>query len=191
MVTLALGTQTIGSISRPASFCGIVGFKPSYGRIPTGGVLPLSASADTVGFFVPEAADIMPVAAVLVDGWQPVAPLERKPVLGIPVGPFLDRAPSETLDHLAQVAARLAAAGFIVREVPALADFDDIYRRHNQLVAAEAGAVHADWYIDYAERYHPKTADLIQRGQAVSAADYRAALESRMVVRAGIAVADG
>ncbi|MBT3755848.1 MAG: amidase, partial [Candidatus Cloacimonetes bacterium] len=48
---LALGTQTIGSISRPASFCGVIGFKPSIGRISTAGVIPFSKSADHIGFF--------------------------------------------------------------------------------------------------------------------------------------------
>ncbi len=49
--SLALGTQTIGSTIRPASFCGIVGFKPSYGRIPTDGLILFSKSVDTVGIF--------------------------------------------------------------------------------------------------------------------------------------------
>ena len=63
---LALGTQTIGSISRPASFCGVVGYKPTYGRISTAGVIPLSPSLDHVGIFsasVPDAALSRPFCA--------------------------------------------------------------------------------------------------------------------------------
>ena len=52
MSPLALGTQTIGSISRPASYCGVVGFKPSYDRVSRAGVVPLSPALDHVGFFV-------------------------------------------------------------------------------------------------------------------------------------------
>src|SRR5690606_3366264 len=67
---LALGTQTIGSIIRPAAFCGVVGFKPTFGRVPTGGVLPLSPSADTVGWFAAAVADVREAAAVVVADWE-------------------------------------------------------------------------------------------------------------------------
>jgi Asp-tRNA(Asn)/Glu-tRNA(Gln) amidotransferase A subunit family amidase len=49
---IALGTQTIGSVIRPAAYCGIVGFKPSFGRIATDGVIPFSPSADHVGLLL-------------------------------------------------------------------------------------------------------------------------------------------
>ena len=55
--SLAFGTQTIGSINRPAAFCGVVGYKPSHDRISKEGVIPVSPSADHVGFFMPRAAD--------------------------------------------------------------------------------------------------------------------------------------
>src|SRR5215475_391828 len=59
MVPLALGTQTKGSVLRPASFCGVTGFKPSYGLLSTEGVLPLAKSLDTIGFFTHTAVDAM------------------------------------------------------------------------------------------------------------------------------------
>ena len=107
---LALGTQTIGSISRPASFCGVVGYKPSYERISREGVIPLAAEADHVGFFTPDAAGAAAVAECLVAGWRAVTPLSR-PVVGIPVGPFLERASGETRILLGAVCERLIAAG--------------------------------------------------------------------------------
>ena len=58
MVPFAIGTQTLGSVLRPASYCGICGFKPTFGRISTKGVLPFAPSLDTVGFFTPTAADM-------------------------------------------------------------------------------------------------------------------------------------
>lgn len=183
---LALGTQTIGSITRPAAFCGIAGYKPSYGRIDTAGVLPLAPSADTVGFFTRQAADIAGVAAVLVADWQSPKPAEALPVLGIPIGPYLDRTPVATREHLRAVADQLQAAGYTVRNVSALTDFEAIYLWHNQLVAAEAAAVHAVIYDVYGDRYHPKTAELIERGRGVGAADYEAALDSRLMTRAAL-----
>jgi Asp-tRNA(Asn)/Glu-tRNA(Gln) amidotransferase A subunit family amidase len=58
MIPFALGTQTLGSVLRPASFCGICGFKPTYGRFPMDGVLPFAPSLDTLGFFSETAADM-------------------------------------------------------------------------------------------------------------------------------------
>jgi Asp-tRNA(Asn)/Glu-tRNA(Gln) amidotransferase A subunit family amidase len=59
MVPLAVGTQTSGSTIRPASYCGITGFKPSYGRLATSGVLLYAKSLDTLGFFTHSAADML------------------------------------------------------------------------------------------------------------------------------------
>ena len=59
MVPVALGTQTKGSVLRPASFCGVTGFKPSYGLLPMEGVLPLAKSLDTLGLFTQTPADML------------------------------------------------------------------------------------------------------------------------------------
>jgi len=75
----ALGTQTIGSIGRPASYCGIVGFKPSYGRIPAEGIIPLAPSLDHVGFFTRDVAGARLVASQLCDGWTIQGSRSRRP----------------------------------------------------------------------------------------------------------------
>src|SRR6266571_3553667 len=67
---LALGTQTIGSVIRPAAFCGIVGFKPTYGRIPTAGLVPCAPSLDTIGFFTQDVDSVALVAPLLCQSWQ-------------------------------------------------------------------------------------------------------------------------
>ena len=59
MVPVTLGTQTGGSVLRPASFCGVTGFKASYGLLPMDGVLPFAKSLDTLGFFTHSAADML------------------------------------------------------------------------------------------------------------------------------------
>ena len=91
IVPLALGTQTIGSVLRPAAFCGIVGFKPSYGRVPSDGVIPLSRTVDTVGTFTQDVAGAALAAAALLDGWAPAGEVGR-PLLGVPAGPYLEQA---------------------------------------------------------------------------------------------------
>jgi Asp-tRNA(Asn)/Glu-tRNA(Gln) amidotransferase A subunit family amidase len=165
---LALGTQTIGSLVRPAAYCGVVGFKPSYGRISTAGVVPLAPSLDHVGLLASEIAAARQAAALLCRRWQPAAP-RRRPRLGIPEGPYLAGAADEARSHFAAVCSRLEAAGYAVVPVPAMPDFDDVAGRHRLLVAAEAARVHASWYERYGELYDPRTAELVERGKSVSA----------------------
>ncbi|MFE3768396.1 amidase family protein [Streptomyces sp. NPDC059122] len=70
MIPLAIGTQTVGSMIRPAAYCGVVGFKPTYGRIPLDGVIPNASSFDTLGCYATELAGIALAAPVLCDGWR-------------------------------------------------------------------------------------------------------------------------
>src|SRR6266540_7274193 len=74
---LSLGTQTIGSIIRPAAFCGVAGFVPTYGRIPVDGTLHVSRSLDRVGPFAGDAAGILLAAAALISRWHPVGGAPR------------------------------------------------------------------------------------------------------------------
>jgi Asp-tRNA(Asn)/Glu-tRNA(Gln) amidotransferase A subunit family amidase len=194
-VSLALGTQTIGSVIRPAAFCGVAGFKPSYGRVQAGGVIPLAPAVDTVGWFTRTVAEAAWTASVLIPDWEDTRYEIRNTkyeirntslegvVLGVPEGPYLERASAEGLAHFRSVERRLVATGYEVRPVAAMADFDDIQTRHNVLVAYEAAQVHADWFERYGDAYHPKTAELIRRGQAVSDAVYRDALNGRARLR--------
>src|SRR2546425_1242608 len=68
MVPLALGSQTVGSVLRPAAYCGVVGFKPTHGLVPTAGVIPLAWSLDHVGVFTREVADAAAAFPLLVAG---------------------------------------------------------------------------------------------------------------------------
>lgn len=180
---LALGTQTIGSINRPAAFCGVVGYKPSYDRVSKAGVIPLAPSLDHVGTFTADAAGAELAGSLLCRRWQHVVASDR-PVLGIAEGPYLERASPEGLAHFRATCERLAAAGFNLKPVAAMADFDDIYERHNLLVAAEAAAFHAAWFEEYGSLYHPKTADLIERGRRVRDEQVESARQGRLQLRA-------
>ena len=170
MCPLALGSQTIGSIIRPAAFCGIVGFKPTYGRIPIEGVLPISSALDHVGFFTPDVQSAALAASVLVEGWdrRSAAATPAAPVLGVPEGPYLERTSAEGLEHFRATCRKLEGAGFEVRSIPAMDDFDEIVECHLNLMAAEMAEVHKDWFARYRDLYHAKTATLIEKGQKVS-----------------------
>ncbi|MDX2000347.1 MAG: amidase [Thermoanaerobaculia bacterium] len=164
---VAMGTQTIGSVIRPAAFCGVVGFKPSFGRVSTSGLVPLAPSFDHVGWFARSVAEVSRIAELLCTGWRPVA-LSGRPRIGVPRGPYLDRPIPAARTAFEVSLGRLAAAGFTVVDVPVFEDFDEIVTRHNRVVAAEAAQVHERWFARYAERYQARTRELIERGQTIS-----------------------
>ncbi|MEV6127363.1 amidase [Streptomyces violaceusniger] len=187
MVPLAVGTQTIGSMIRPAAYCGVVGFKPTHGRIPSDGVIANAPTFDTVGLFAPDVATLAPAAAVLCDGWRPSGDggetTGRRPVLGIPLGPYLDRADAEARGSFEERARRLEAAGCTVRRMPFPDDFDQV--RADQVVIGryELARTHAVWFPRYAERYREQTAEAIRQGQRIGDDAYAAALRARAAFR--------
>jgi Asp-tRNA(Asn)/Glu-tRNA(Gln) amidotransferase A subunit family amidase len=175
LVPLALGTQTIASVIRPAAYCGVAGYRPTRGRMPADGVIPFAPSLDVVGCFASAAAGLAQAAAVLCDEWRPLAGTSR-PVLGIPAGPYLERASSMALVAFARHAAALSAAGYLVCEVPALDDMDDVERMLLVIARYEAAQVHTRWFAQYSDLYRPPTAALIRQGKAIDASDYAQAL---------------
>ncbi len=180
---LALGTQTVGSVIRPAAFCGIVGFKPGYARISTDGMVFFSPSLDTIGFFTQEVAGIALVAPFICKDWQPAAP-KTLPVLGIPDGPYLQQATPEALAAFEQQLSVLEKAGYIIRHVKALSDIAAINQRNKQLTFAELARVHAPWFAQYESLYRPRTAAAIREGRAIDDKTVTIARTDRALVRA-------
>jgi Asp-tRNA(Asn)/Glu-tRNA(Gln) amidotransferase A subunit family amidase len=167
---LTLGTQTLGSVMRPAAYCGIVGFKPSFDRVPIAGVIPFSASLDTLGFFTQDVAGMALAASIICADWQPARPVGR-PILGIPTGPYLEQATPAALAAFEASVRRLEARGYAVRRVPAFADIAEINRRHKRLMAGEVAGVHARWFAQHAELYRPRTAAIIREGLEMTPAE--------------------
>ncbi len=167
---LTLGTQTIGSVNRPAAFCGVVGYKPSYNRIPTGGLLYFSRSADHVGCFTQDVEGMILAARALVEDWQDIS-VSYKPVLGIPRGKYLEQASDEGLKAFSEQLERLRDAGYTVKEINALDDIETITIWHRKLIAAEIALEHAELYAKYAALYRPRTAEIIEEGKAISKQD--------------------
>jgi Asp-tRNA(Asn)/Glu-tRNA(Gln) amidotransferase A subunit family amidase len=175
---LALGTQTIGSIVRPAAFCGVVGFKPTYDRISREGVIPLSPSLDHIGFFTADVDTAKRVANGLIEDWKSDT-TERKPTLGIPEGPYLDSASGEALAWFNATCDSLAQAGYELRRVPIMPDFQEVRTRHDVIMSAEAARGHGDWFEKYADLYSSKFTELIQRGQPITGSKLQDAFEAR------------
>ncbi|MFJ8058487.1 amidase [Streptomyces sp. NPDC096142] len=183
LVPLAIGTQTIGSVIRPAAYCGVVGFKPSHGRVPLDGVLPTSPSYDTVGTFTATVADAVLAAECLCDDWRQAPATTGRPVLGVPEGPYLGFTEPEALAVFDQQVNALRAAGYAVERVPVFETFEQDAFALFVVNLHELARSHADWYARYPDLYDPRTADAILQGRRVGPADYTGALRKRQAFR--------
>src|SRR6266545_928979 len=164
---LALGTQTIGSIIRPAAFCGVAGFVPTYGRIPADGTLHVSRSLDRVGPFAGDAAGILLAAAALISRWHPVGGAPR-PVLGVADGPFLEAAEPAARELFERQVDILAAAGYQVRRELVFEDAAEVAQSLRRLMNGEFAREHAALFERYQDRYRPQTAGGIEQGISAS-----------------------
>lgn len=138
--SFALGTQTAGSVIRPAAYCGVVGFKPSFGTINRAGLKPLAESLDTIGVFARSVADCALLAGTL--GARALGDPDRKPGraprIGICRSPSWAQAAPETVALLAEAATRLAGAGAAIEERELPADFAALVEAHPLVMNAEA-----------------------------------------------------
>ncbi|HOX12842.1 MAG TPA: amidase [Spirochaetia bacterium] len=180
---LALGTQTIGSISRPAAYCGVAGWKPSYGRVSAAGVFPFSPSVDHIGLLAPDARALALGAAAVCGGWKGLPASASRPVLAVPEGPYLDQAGLEARERFERTVADLAGAGWKVLRLPALRDIGEINARHRRIAAAEMDRTHARLFPKYEALYAPATRDLILEGRKVSDTELAADREGRTALR--------
>ena len=190
---IALGTQTIGSISRPATFCGLAGYKPSFGRISTAGVIPFSPNADHIGLLAPSARTLAAVAPVLTGEWNaPAASLTRPPrdtlryQLGtvlIPDDAYLAQADDDARRGLSAVQERLQGLGVTVQRVNAFADIESINAAHQDMIAYDFARVHAGWYDAHGDLYHKRSRELIQRGRGITDDRHALAVAGRKDLR--------
>lgn len=131
MVPAAFGTQTTGSIIRPSAYCGVVGYKPTFGTINRTGVKPLSDTMDTIGLHARSVADIALILSVISGHSYPdlkVVADERPPWrIGLCRTPYWDRADAATHALLEDVANRLGRAGSKVRELVLPEPFPDAF----------------------------------------------------------------
>ncbi len=163
---LALGSQTVGSVIRPAAFCGVVGFKPSSSRISIEGVIPYSVTMDHVGIFCKDTSGIGTVMSVMIDDWQPhetETPVHRA-VLGIPEGPYMDRLTPNGRAFFEKQVERLTHAGCRIKRVQAFSDFKSLEKDHRSLIAGEMARYHQSWFEAHRSLYRIRTRDQIAFG---------------------------
>ena len=199
MVPFAIGTQTGGSVIRPASFCGVVGFKPSFGLIPRSGVLRTSRRLDTLGTFARTIEDVALLTEVLAGcdpGDPDTAPQATPRLLDLarsepPVTPQLAfvRTPawSEVSPDCAEGFGELIAAlGDQCDEVELPGIFAEAGIAHRRIMLAEIAHNLRRYYDRGADRLAAETRAAIEEGRTISAADYLAALDWRDTLYAGL-----
>lgn len=191
MVPLAIGTQTMGSVVRPAAYCGVFGYKPSFGLISRFGILPVSRELDHVGLFARSITDLALLGYVLsgadyhdADTWIGKYPdaadwnlssLARPPKLALVYSPFWNLVESEGQAHLLQVVDILKAAGATITEVDLPPDFSNYFTHVETLAYAGLAINHGSDYEQFSDRLSPKLCNLIEQGRSTSSLAYATA----------------
>ncbi len=190
----ALGTQTGGSIIRPATYCGVVGMKPTRGRWSTVGVVPVSFHLDHVGPITRCVSDLWPI-------WQAVASdppshvvlpnhaadgcaacrSDGQAKLAFPAGFFRAAADRSMMPIIDSAVAQLVVAGAEVEDVELPARFEQVLEMHRRIMAVELAESHRADFEQHRDQYAEGIASLIAEGLSVSAMDYVAALKHRRV----------
>ncbi len=198
MVPLALGSQTNGSVIRPASFCGVYGFKPTHGLVPRTGVLKLSRTLDQLGFFARSIEDLALLGEQLMgyDEDDPdTRPRARPPLLEVartepPLppqlafvkGPAWDRASEETNQAFAELVSALSDSVFEVDMAESTARALDW---HQTIMEAEMAAnLDRDWETGR-DRISASLRAQLERGRAVTALEYQRACARIPLLNAG------
>jgi aspartyl-tRNA(Asn)/glutamyl-tRNA(Gln) amidotransferase subunit A len=193
MSVASVGTDTGGSVRIPAAACGIVGLKPTWGEVPTDGVVPLSRQLDHVG----------PLARTVTDAWlmhetltgrapSPASRLEARPLVGVRFGrlggPFAQDLDPDVAAVFEQSVDRLRRAGadVVTVDVPHAEDVAAVYLH---LVLADAAAYHAPTLDARPGDYTPNVRLRLEMGRYVLAEDYVRAQRGREVIAGAFAAA--
>lgn len=186
----AIGSQTGGSITRPASFCGAAGCKPTHGTVPLDGIVPLAPSMDHPGPIARTVEDLALVLAVLQGSGSHMLNLDRfyeqPPRLGRLRGFLEDKVEPVMQQALDEALQTLRQAGADVVDVAVPEGFADVLTHHRIIMAAEAAAWHRDRYAAHRDDYGPCITSLIEDGLKMTAVDYIQAREQQTVLARGL-----
>lgn len=161
-VDFALGTQTQGSVIRPASFCGVVGFKPTRGTISTEGVMPFAPSLDTVGWFARDVAMVRRVWEALGFSVEPDRPFRFAVPRGLPpVAPEMERAFSR----------------YAAREIDLPVPYGELLAAVRLVNDYEGARTNQERWWEHRDGIGKKLAELVQRGLSIPVEKYESALE--------------
>lgn len=192
MVPAALGTQTLGSVIRPASFCGVFGYKPTFGAVPRPGILSQSPTLDTVGVFARSLADVALLGDVLFgsDPRDPATGPRSRPALAEiafmdwPVSPTFALVRSDRWASLAPSLREgfeelIAELGARVTEIDMGAGFEEGIAAAELIRTVEFARDLGPIADRTPDQMHPDLQRIVERGRAIAAVDYLAALDTR------------
>ncbi len=177
-VPLALGTQTAGSIIRPAAFCGVVGFKPSFGLVPRNGVKLQAESLDTLGVFA-RSVDDASIWYGAVTGARDLPEPAERPARSLRIAMisnWMDEASMEMSLAVAEAADALAAAGARVKEVRLSPLFVDAQQDQRLINLSEMSRQYSEEYHTHNELLSLRLLELLGEGEGISKEHYRAAI---------------
>jgi len=194
MCPVAMGSQTVGSVLRPASYNGITGLKPTYGRVSRRGVVPVSWSLDTVGWMGRSVEDMALLLQVMAgpDEQDPVASISPAgdyltglesagpPRIGLITSFFMEESDQETQQRTRAVLDKLTASGASVVELTLPESFNTAFQDQLLIMGVEAAAFHKPMYEKQAQDYRPKLREMLRQGLATNATAYANALERRL-----------
>ena len=205
MCPVALGTQTGGSITRPASFCGVASFKGAWGTWPLEDIVPVSQHLDHVGPMARSVADLAlswtlvearlrperagdltrRSEAIIAREWFECAP----PRLAVIEEYYHETSEPSALESFRACIARLEEAGATVERLALPPSFAGMHASHGLMMAVEAAEVHRRDYAKRPDTYRPGITQLIEKGLSASAVDYRAACVHQQRFAADLAAA--
>lgn len=173
MVPFAFGTQSASSLIRPASYCGLVGMRPSMGLISVAGFKYFNGSFDTIGLLGRDVDDVelfwsTQLGAPFASGALPKRPLK----IAICRPPWLDRAEPSALDTIDKAQASFADAGAEIRELVLPEAYGDLVRAHERIQEFEAARSYAAEYELHRDMMDERVREIIESGANISAAQY-------------------
>ena len=193
MVPVAFGTQTAGSIIRPAAYCGIVGYKPTHGTLSLAGVKPLSPSLDTIGALARTVDDAAFFVGTLAN-MPLIAEPARKLRVGICKTPYWSRAGEDTQRAIEHAASLLERDGAALHDINLPHHFDGLNAAQIDIMGYEAAAAFSPERREHSALFSPAFAALVQAGAQMDNAHFsqarKQAREARLVMQSLFADVD-
>lgn len=179
MCMAAIGSQTGGSITRPASYCGVAGLKATFGKVDLTGVMPVSGRLDHLGPIARSVDDLATMFAAMTPSDDSMAVVQRQgkpPTLHMIEDYFLDQADADVLAATRAACHTLQRAGAELPRMDLPESFEQVHSSHLCIMAVEAAETNFDRFAQHADGYGPKISSLIEDGLSTLAIDYSAAL---------------